>query len=303
MALRLLEEPEWEQYLICIGIPNPFAKEYARVFHAEQIPKSHINHLSDKDLRDTFGVKLIGHKIIIRNADTEPETSHRTQQNLIRHQAPQLKPIMTPSSFRAFVSHWQIYKKLVGIPPESTNTASQIFSVCCTDHPEIRRTIEDHRSDHSLLSETQYMEMLRRLLTAYANPEAYCNKFFTMTQNSNESCQDWLKRLQEVAPDCDFTIKCDHKEGTIHKFEDKLLRTKFILGTYNEHIKNDLLAKSYELTTLNQVYNHASRMEATALTINTRQVADLSLEDSSEGEEISKLSTYRRTKRVHTTSI
>ena len=97
-------------------------------------------------------------------------------------------------------------------------------------------------------------------------------------------------------------MKCDQKDGVTHRFDDTLLKTKFILGSYNEHIKQDLLTKSAEFTTLNQAFNHASRMEATALTFSPKQVADMSLNSScsSEDEEVCKLSTYRKTKRGHT---
>ena len=109
----MLNVPEWEHYLSSLGIPSPFAGQYAERFHAEQLPKSHIKHLTGEELRDTFGVKFIGHKLIIQHADDAPSTT--TQQpnsSLVRHQAPQLKPSMSPSSFRAFVAHWQVYKKL-----------------------------------------------------------------------------------------------------------------------------------------------------------------------------------------------
>ena len=196
MALRIFEEPEWEHYFNSIGIKDTLAKQYAGKFHAEQIPQSYLKHLSDEELRETFGVKLLGHRLLIRHANTEPEPSssvNRTHQSLVRHQAPQLQPSMTPSSFRAFVAHWQVYKKLVGIPAENTDTAAQIFSLACNDHPEVRRTVADYKSDHLLLSESQYIEMLRRLLTAHATPEAYRNKFFNMTQGPKNHAKNGSK--------------------------------------------------------------------------------------------------------------
>ena len=297
----MLNVPEWEHYLSSLGIPSPFAGQYAERFHAEQLPKSHIKHLTGEELRDTFGVKFIGHKLIIQHADDAPSTTtQRPNSSLVRHQAPQLKPSMSPSSFRAFVAHWQVYKKLVGISPECSDTSAQIFSLACNDHPEIRRTIADYKSDHLLLQESEYIEMLRRLLTARATPEAYRSKFFNMTQNPRESCQEWLKRLQEVVPDCDFIVKCDKVDGCTHRFDDTLLKTKFILGSYNEHIKQDLLAKSLELKTLDQAFNHATRMEATSLSLNPQAIANVSIDmpqSSSEDEEICKFSTYRKSKR------
>ena len=206
MALRTLNEHEWEIYFNSIGIHGPLAKEYSKTFHEEQILKSHIKYLSDEELRD-FGVKLTGHKLIIRHAESQAETTARSShQGQVRHHAPQLQPSMNPSSFRAFVEHWQVYKKLVGIPSGITDTAAQIYSLTCNDHPEIRNTITNHKSDHLSLSESEYLDMLRKLLTAHATSEVYRGKFFSMSQHPNESCKEWLKRLKEVAPDCDFAI-------------------------------------------------------------------------------------------------
>ena len=161
----------------------------------------------------------------------------------VRHQPPQLKPKMTPSSFRAFLSHWNVYKQLVGIPSNSIDSAAQIFSLACSEHAEIRRTIADHRPDHLQLSESDYIDMLQNLLTARATPETYRNRLFSMSQNAEESCQQWLKRLQEVSPDCEFSIPCSEKPSTFHKFDESIIRSKFILGQHNTHIKQDLLTK------------------------------------------------------------
>ena len=252
MALRIMNHGEWNLYLQSIGIPESYATQYAAAFDSQQMPRALLKHLSDQELSETYGVKLGGHRMMIKHGDDIQERAGGSSRSAVRHQAPQLRPTMNPSAFRAFVSHWQVYKKLVGMPSETPDTAAEIFSLTCNDHPEIRQTIADYQPDHLFLSEKDYIEMLRRILTAHATPEAYRNKFFTMTQNPNESCHEWLKRLQEVVPDCDFTLKCDQKDGVVHRFDDTLLKTKFILGSYNEHIRQDLLTKSVDFTTLNQ---------------------------------------------------
>ena len=299
MALRILNESEWKTFLVSIGIPDSFADQYAAKFHEEQIPKSLLKHLSDEELRDDYDIKLKGHRLIIRHAEVSVDMPSTSSQ--VRHKAPQLSPNMNPSAFRAFVSHWRVYKGLVGI--RGINTAAQIFSLACDDHPDIRNTIADYNSEHLSLSEDGYLEMLRKILTAHSTPEAYRNKFFNMAQQSNETCKSWLKRLQAVTPDCEFTLCCDLKEGHIHKFDDSLLRTKFIMGTHNEQIRHDLLSKSSDLKTLNEVFNHASQMETTSRDVNIhpRTVADISLDSpitsSTESEEICKVSTYKKSKR------
>ena len=308
MALRLTTEPEWTDHLQNLGIPTQFAKAYAVQFVEQQVPLSLLAVIKDDDLRDTYGVKLAGHRLAILHSNVQtqtsaqgPSTTHITHKPLVRHQAPQLKPSMSPSSFRAFVSHWTVYKNLVGIQHDDPNAAAQIFSLTCTDHPEIRQTIADYKPGHLTLNEAGYLEMLRKLLTSKATPETYRNKLFTMNQGTDETCQEWLKRLQEVAPDCEFTFLCPSDATTYHRFDETIIRTKFILGLTNRHIKQDLLAKSAELPSLDAVYSHATRMEATSRDLDSisKTVAAIQpyvqgYSSASEDDEVNRISNYRR---------
>ena len=242
--------------------------------------------------------------------DASPSTSTSSQNNRphVRHQSPQLQPSMSTSSFRDFISHWEVYRNLVGIPSNGSNTAAQMFSLACNDNPEIRSIIANHNPNHLMLPEKDYIEMLRRLLTAQATPEIYRNKFFSMMQMQGETCQNWLKRLKEIAPDCDFMLPCSKSENTVHSFGNTLLRTKFIMGTYNVNVKKDLLTKSSDLPTLDDVFNHASRMEATArsMAASEKSMAEIQIEpdlpSSSEDEEIGKLSSYRQSRKPTVTN-
>ncbi|MEL6805640.1 MAG: retropepsin-like aspartic protease, partial [Bacteroidota bacterium] len=120
-----------------------------------------------------------------------------------------------------------------------------------------------------------------------------------MVQAQGETCQQWLKRLQEVSPDCEFVIPCTHSSGQFHKFDDTILRTKFILGMHNAHIKQELLSKSLELPSLNDVFNHATRMEATSLDMEQTAsgIAEIKLDHEAqmtEDGEVNRISSYRK---------
>ena len=309
MALRTGSTPseeEWRTTLLEIGISEDFAIKYAAAFHEQQLQIHLLKHISDEDLRDNFSVKLIGHRLAIRHGMSQLSLGHDGQSTSIanapsakpqvRHKSPQLQPTMTPSSFRAFKSHWHVYKQLVGIQDNSPNAAAQLFSLTCTDHPEIRQTVADHNPNHLTLSEPDYLDMLRKLLTARATPETYRNKFFNMVQGPDESCQQWLKRLQEVAPDCEFSIPCNEK-GVYHRFDETLLRSKFILGMHNTSMKQDLLTKCLDLTTLDEVFNYATRMEATARDVSqSLPVAEIYIDQqsTSEDEDLNRISTFKK---------
>ena len=307
-----MKKPEWVDYLISIGIPEQYAEVYAPKFVEQQTLKKFLKFIPDDKLQEIYGINLDGHRLAIRHSTDEPQapsttpttsTSNAGARANVRYHPPQLKPSMTPSSFRAFVEHWTVYKKLVGIPSDTLDSGGQIFTLTCADHPEIRRTIADHKSNHLELGENDYIEMLRKLLTARANPETYRNKLFYMTQNSDETCHQWLKRLKEVAPDCEMTMPCSNKPGDFHNYGEYILRTKFILGICNTNIKQELLTKSRDLPTLDAVFNHATQMEATLKDLekvsNTIAEVDIHGEQCvSSDEEINRISNYKKSQKT-----
>ena len=314
MALRTgstLSQEEWQKFFSGIGIAEKSSKKYAATFHEHEVQQDLLKYITDDELQDTYLVQLGGHRLAIRHSlDQQPHSSQEGTSSSssnsftkphIRHKPPQLQPQMNPSSFRAFSSHWEVYKRLVGIRDNSRDAAMQIFSLACVDSPEIRQTIADHNPNHLCLSEMDYLDMIRRLVTSHATPETYRTKFFNMVQTSGESCQQWLKRLREVTPDCEFVIPCDNKNGSFHRFDENLLRSKFIVGLYNSNIKQDLLTKSQELTTLSGVFNHACRMEATARDIHSSVgIAEIVVHDdesSNSEDEFNRISTYRKQKK------
>ena len=98
-------------------------------------------------------------------------------------------------------------------------------------------------------------------------------------------------------------IACNQSPGVYHKFDETILRTKFRLGLSNVHIKQDLLTKSNDLTTLDSVLNHASRMEATSRELKeqiSKMISEVNVYDSlSDGEdnEVGRILIYKKSKR------
>lgn len=130
MALRvgltnITTSNEWEKFFLEELKCSPDkAQAYSHDFVSQDITSSNIVYgLADPTFLNQFNLS-IGHQLEIRSIFTpkpiklEPATNSRAPSNKphIRHQPPQLKPSMTPSSFRGFVSHWTTYKGLVGLP-------------------------------------------------------------------------------------------------------------------------------------------------------------------------------------------
>ena len=181
MALRT-SKAEWLNFFSSIGISDDHATRYTATFQEQDVSISLLKFISDEELHKTYNVALGGHRLRILHGleQLHGQTNTRQSSNttstskpIVRHQAPQLQQSMNPSSFRAFVAHWAVYKRLVGIPPDYADAAAQLFSLTCVDNPQIRQTIADHNPNHINLNEEQYLEMLRGLLTSRATPETY----------------------------------------------------------------------------------------------------------------------------------
>ena len=272
MALQIepaLSVGEWTELFTSIGIPADASATYATAFHNEDARKSHLPHISNEELTSTYGVNKGGHRHMIKLYKHTPNPSTSTDStgsNKIQHQAPQLKAKMTPSEFRLFKSHWEVFKGLVKLTGDRTITAS-IFSLCCKDHPEVRTSIANQNTNYLNLTEQEFLKMIETMVTERSNPDTYRSKFFALTQSRGESCQQWLDRLQAHIPDCEFEIHCEFDNSDTprkHNIEKMMIRTKFITGMFNEFIKQDLLTKSKGLGTLADVVNHAMTMEAAA---------------------------------------
>ena len=157
MALRA-ENEDWRKHLSSIGIADKYVTKYAKAFSEQEVPINLSKFIPDDELRDVYHIKLAGHRLAIRHGTEHTQLQQGTSSIIapaatsfnkpqVRHKPPQLKPQMTPSSFRAFLSHWAVYKNLVGIPPDCQNSAAQLYSLACEDHPQLRQTIEDHNPE------------------------------------------------------------------------------------------------------------------------------------------------------------
>ena len=317
-----LSTEEWTELFTSLGIPLANATTYAIKFHEEDARKSHLPHMSNEELTTTYNVNKGGHRHMIKlyKHTSSPSPSTDNNNTKIQHQAPQLKPKMTPSEFRLFRSHWEVFKGLVRLTGDRNITAS-IFSLCCKDHPDVRTSIANQNSNYLELIECDFLKMVEDMVTERSNPDTYRSKFFALTQNRGESCQQWLDRLQACVPDCEFEVKCEFDTSDppkVHNIEKMFIRTKFITGMYNEFIKQDLLTKSKSLKTLSDVVNHAMTMEAAAkdMAFYAQNVAHIQQASPGRGQqpdfdyqddyypendyypdEVGRLSSYQRSKR------
>ena len=133
MALQTSKR-DLKKHLASLGIPDVKADEYATTFSAEEVSIDYLKFISDNELRDTYNITLGGHRLAIRHSHNQPQAQQNVEQANtsrstttkpnIRHKPPQLQPSMTRSLFRSFVSHWNVYKGLVGLPPDCNDAAA-----------------------------------------------------------------------------------------------------------------------------------------------------------------------------------
>ena len=124
MALRTSKK-DWISFLSTIGISANHSEKYATRFTEQELSIHLVKFVSDEELRDIYLVKLAGHRVAIRHGTDQSSSTQQPGQSSVntptirpqvRHQPHQLQPKMTPSSFRAFITHWTVYKSLVGFP-------------------------------------------------------------------------------------------------------------------------------------------------------------------------------------------
>ena len=79
----------------------------------------------------------------------------------------------------------------------------------------------------------------------------------SITQGETETVQDFVIHLQTAVPDCEFSCpSCDFD------LSENNVRDQFIRGLSNTLIQTDILTKASQLTSLEQVTNHAKSIEA-----------------------------------------
>ena len=93
-----------------------------------------------------------------------------------------------------------------------------------------------------------YVHLLVKLKNYYApqeNETVERHAFYSMTQEEDETIEDFLNRLKEQALKCNFRVLCqpahDNVEAVYHDQTNEFLRDRIVVGIHDDHIRRRLM--------------------------------------------------------------
>ena len=260
MAL-LRTEPQWKVFLSTAGITDEAQQTtYAQAFVTNGLNETSIPQL-DKDTLIELGVTTIGHRLSILNAvkstgnattATVPTTTPPVAKASVTAKLSELSPDMTQPQFRKFLEDWRVYKSITSLQP-ALYTA-HLYTAC--DSTVQNSIINTHPDFHSL-SEVDALKALRTIVTQQVNPELHRKMFGDIVQSENQTIKDFVVQLRSAATDCAYACP-----GCELDLSESHIRDQFIRGLHNKSLQADVLAKTNQLKTLDELIKHAQSYEA-----------------------------------------
>ena len=293
MALRLNDELTWHTFLREAEIPDADATAYAQIFHTNRINERTVKDLT-KELLVEIGITRIGDILaILDHIRTKTNVTPSSNNNLsavttttevyrpphTSVKMPTISAEMTHPQFRKLKVDWDVYKKIVNIPPAQIGPL--LYNAC---EQQVQSSIVNSVKNFFQLTEEQMLEEIEGVVTHRVNPAVHRRNFNKLQQQENESMQDFRNRLNTEAVDCEYSCpECSADISWVN------IRDQFISGLNNEPLQTDILAKADQLPTVDDVVKHAEAFESA--------IRDQSNLNDSSDLELSRLSEYRKGKR------
>ena len=212
-------------------------KEYAEEFHALKLTGRNIGiGLEKHDFLNHVNIPF-GHVL-----ELESRFIHKSKPNSTSIQRSSIDKVPRPTigidtsqlKFDQFQFEWNQYKQYCQLTVQEA--ATSLF-FCCTD--EVRsqiRVLQTPGSDPSTWTEEQLMSTIKDAVLSKTSPIVHIKQFLGLKQESNETCQAFLHRLQSKASCCHFVCKTC---GTNNS--ESRVREKFILGLNDVNIQRSAL--------------------------------------------------------------
>ena len=211
MALqaRIRTAKEWETFFTNAEIPEDESNEYAELFVENRITEATITDLHKETLRE-LGTTVLGNELAIiqdaKRTSTTPATvtntprASKTPTASISAKLPSLQAEMTHPQFQKFKVDWSVYKQITALPP--SQIPPYLYNAC---DDSTQNAIVNTMPDFFTTDENALLTKLEALVTKKANPAVHRIKFGSITQNEQESLQDFVVRLRSSAVECEFS--------------------------------------------------------------------------------------------------
>ena len=258
MALRT--EPQWKEFLKTAGITND-AKltTYSKGFVDNGCNEHSLTEL-DKDSLTEIGVDLLGHRLAILKLAAASKNQERTlprpttvaKASVTAHLTT-LTLEMTSPQYRKFQQDWLVYKKITHLP--TTELTAHLYNSC---NEEVQMSLINTHPNFLELDETAALKAIEPIVTVRSNPAVHRKAFGEILQDENQSIKNFVVRLRSAATDCAFQCPnpaCQHDLSPIN------IKDQFIRGLNNNTLQAEILAKTNQLKTLEDVISYAELFE------------------------------------------
>ena len=252
MALRtedgepISSQSEWLEFFISkMKFPPKSSADYAKYLFDEGFTGEILEEcIQDPDMRDNIGMrmgeykKLAGHIRQFHQTTTPsnhtPSTSHTPHERISNIPRPMIKMDSTQLEYDQFAFEWNRYKLHYRLSADQI--ATNLFFCCSEDVRQHIRTRQDCLGSTDNWAEHELLELIKDIATSKVSPIVHVQQFLNIKQNTNEKCQDYLRRLQVKASCCNFSCTSCRASNV-----NERVKEKFIIGLRNHVIQTHLI--------------------------------------------------------------
>ena len=158
---------------------------------------------------------------------------------------------MTRPQYRKFTQDWVVYKQITLLQP--SQTVAHLYNAC---NEEVQTSLINTHPDFLTKDEAAALKVIEEIVTVRSNPAVHRKAFAELIQEESQSVKSYVVRLRSAASDCAFQCPgCQHDLSSIN-IKDQLIR-----GLNNSNLQAEVLAKTNQLKTLDDVVSYAESFE------------------------------------------
>ena len=255
--MALLTEAQWKTFFQTAGITDDTAlNTYAKSFADNGFNEQSLA-LLDKETLTEVGITLIGHKLAILQCASKkqslPEQPSTAAKATVSAHLSTLTLEMTRPQFRKFQQDWVVYKQLTHLQP--AQFMAHLYNAC---NEEVQISLINMHPDFLSLNEEDALKVIEPIVTVRSNPAVHRKAFGELMQGENQSIKNYVVCLRSAATDCAFQCpnpECQHDLSSIN------IKDQFIRGLNNSTLQAEILAKTNQLKTLEDVISYAESFE------------------------------------------
>lgn len=228
----------WQKFFIEeVNLSPELAKSYSEEFASQNITgRNIVVGLAEPGFLNQFNIS-VGHQLELKTIfNPAIKVEPAPTSNLIacprnKIPSPEIDMNVSLMDFEQFRFEWEKYKEHYQI---TSSIATSLF-FCCSE--KVRTQIRVLQTARSIpWTEETLMDAIKQTVLCQVSPIVHIKQFFEMKQESHETVQQYLQRLQAKASCCGFHCRECRSSST-----DDRVREKFILGLRDTVVQRAIL--------------------------------------------------------------